>query len=134
MCRCISEAKERRLQLKLQRYRLQSDIAALQRDLKQMKAKLDSEQQQQQQLTRQLKQLQHARAARASSTQWHLSSVQLYHNKVVQAAPVTLEAELASLQQQQRVSQLEAKTLQAGIQSREGRLKMHTRQLAALQG
>lgn len=94
MCRCISEAKERRLQLKLQRYRLQSDIAALQRDLKQMKAKLASEQQQQQQLTRQLKQLQHARAARASSTQWHLSSVQLYHNKVVQAAPVTVSAHI----------------------------------------
>jgi hypothetical protein len=45
-----------------------------------------------------------------------------------------LEAELASLQQQQRVSELEAKTLQAGIRSREGGLKMHTRQLAALQG
>jgi hypothetical protein len=45
-----------------------------------------------------------------------------------------VEAELSSLQQQQRVSQLEAKTLQAGIRSREGRLKAHTRQLAALQG
>jgi chromosome segregation ATPase len=92
LCRCISEAKERKLKLKLQRYRLQSDIAALQRELKQMKGRLASEQQQQQQLTRQLKQLQHARAARASSTQWHLSSVQLYHNKVVQAAPVTVSA------------------------------------------
>jgi hypothetical protein len=57
-----------------------------------MKGRLASEQQQQQQLTRQLKQLQHARAARACSTQWHLSSVQLYHNKVVQAAPVTVSA------------------------------------------
>jgi hypothetical protein len=45
-----------------------------------------------------------------------------------------VEAELSSLQQQQRVSQLETKTLQAGIRSRQGRLKAHTRQLAALQG
>lgn len=45
-----------------------------------------------------------------------------------------VEAELASLQQQQRVSQLEEKTLQAGIRSREGKLKANTRQLSALQG
>ncbi|WIA30138.1 hypothetical protein OEZ86_000231 [Tetradesmus obliquus] len=70
----------------------------------------------------------------AATGSFSVKGVSLYHNKVVQAAPVTLEAELASLQQQQRVSQLGAKTLQAGIQSREGRLKMHTRQLAALQG
>lgn len=45
-----------------------------------------------------------------------------------------LAAELSNLQQQQRVSQLELKTLQAGIQSRQQLIKKHTRQLAALEG
>lgn len=80
------------MQLKLQRYKLQSDITTLQRDLKQLKARLVSEQQLQERLCREMKQLQHVRQAKAASQHWHLSSVQLYHNKVVQAAPVSVSA------------------------------------------
>ncbi|KAF8069549.1 WHY1 [Scenedesmus sp. PABB004] len=114
--RCEAELKERRLQRRLARYRLQSDAAHLDRQLRALRSRLAAEQATEQRLQRRLGQLQRAASARAASaTTWQLSALRLYHNQVVQAAPIAVEAELEAVQQQLRVSQLEARTLQAGL-------------------
>lgn len=48
--------------------------------------------------------------------------------------PVQLEAKLANLQQQQKVSQLQLQTLKAGLDQRRQRLLNTKRRLAALEG
>jgi hypothetical protein len=132
----IAVAKAERLTRRVQRMRLQSDAAQLQRELADMQARLKREHTSQRQLAQQLQRLQHAHAASRAvdSMQWQLSAVKLYHNAVVQAARVPRNAHVAALQQQQRVAQLEAKTLQAGIDNRRQRLAATRRRLAALEG
>lgn len=87
--RWIRDAKELRLQRKVQRMRLQSDAAQLQRELHQLQSQLQAERSTQQSLEQQLREVQRARLAHnASQSGWQLGAVQLYHNRVVQATPV----------------------------------------------
>jgi hypothetical protein len=77
-----------RLQRKVQRMRLQSDAAQLKRELAAAQESLRLERRYQQSLEQELRQVQRARLANSQSGQWQLGAVQLYHNRVVQAAPV----------------------------------------------
>lgn len=88
--RWVRDARELRLQRRVQRMRLQSDAAQLQREIEQMHNQFNSERRLQQSLERQLRDTQRARLANSTnqSGQWQLGAVQLYHNRVVQAAPV----------------------------------------------
>lgn len=133
--RWIRDARELRLQRKVQRMRLQSDAAQLQRELHQLQGQLQAERRTQQSLDQQLWELQRARLAHnASQSGWQLGAVQLYHNRVVQATPVTVEAKLVDLQQQQKVSRLQSQTLKASIDLRRQRLADTKRRLAAHEG
>ncbi len=53
--RCVHDAKELKLKRKLQRYRLQSDVAMLHREVKLMRSKLHNEQLLQQRVARELR-------------------------------------------------------------------------------
>jgi hypothetical protein len=88
--RWIRDAKEQRLQRKVLRMRLQSDAAQLQRELHELQDRMHAERKLQQSLDQQLRDVRRARlASDANATrQWQLGAVQLYHNRVVQAAPV----------------------------------------------
>jgi hypothetical protein len=86
--RWVRDAKELRLQRKVQRMRLQSDAAQLRQEVAAAQESLRSERRYQQSLEQELRQVQRARLANSQSGQWQLGAVQLYHNRVVQAAPV----------------------------------------------
>lgn len=86
--RWVRDAKELRLQRKVQRMRLQSDAAQLRQELAAAQESLRLERRYQQSLEQELRQVQRARLANSQSGQWQLGAVQLYHNRVVQAAPV----------------------------------------------
>lgn len=91
--RWIRDARELRLQRKVQRMRLQSDAAQLQRELHQLQGQLQAERRHQQSLEQELRQVQRARLAHsAGQSGWQLGAVQLYHNRVVQATPVRVSA------------------------------------------
>lgn len=134
--RWIKDAKEQRLQRKVQRMRLQSDAVQLQRELHHLHEQMRAERKLQQSIEQQLRELHRTRLARNASQagQWQLGAVQLYHNKVVQAAPVRPEAKMADLQQQQKVSRLQLQTFRASIHLREQRLADTRRRLAAHEG
>lgn len=88
-CRWVRDARELRLQRKVQRMRLQSDAAQLQREMHQLQSQLQAEKRLQQSIEQQLRETQRARLAHnANQTGWQLGAVQMYHNRVVQAAPV----------------------------------------------
>jgi translation initiation factor 2B subunit (eIF-2B alpha/beta/delta family) len=132
--RWVRDAKELRLQRKVQRMRLQSDAAQLRQEVAAAQESLRSERRYQQSLEQELRQVQRARLANSQSGQWQLGAVQLYHNRVVQAAPVRLEAKLMDLQQQQKVSRLQLQTLKSRIDMQRQRLHAVTRKLAADKG
>lgn len=92
--RWMRDARELRLQRRVQRMRLQSDSAQLQREIVQLQHQLHAESKTQQSLEQQLRDCQRARLAGSASLagQWQLGAVQLYHNRVVQAAPVRVSA------------------------------------------
>lgn len=93
VARCVREASEQRMKRRVQRYRLSSDINALQRELRQLRAQLEHEQREQKRVSQQLRRLQHAKQVQSVPSQlFHLSAVKLYHNEVVQASPVSVSA------------------------------------------
>jgi hypothetical protein len=69
--------------------RLQSDAAQLQREMQQLQSQLQAEKRLQQSIEQQLRETQRALLVYdANQTGWQLGAVQLYHNRVLQAAPV----------------------------------------------
>jgi predicted nucleic acid-binding Zn-ribbon protein len=115
--------------------RLQSDAAQLQREIHQLQSQLQAEKRVQQSIEQDLRKMQRARLAHnANQTGWQLGAVQLYHNRVVQAAPVRVEAKLADLQQQQKLCRLQQQTLKASIDQRRRRYADTKRRLAACEG
>jgi hypothetical protein len=94
--RCMERQREQRLQLRVDRMRLQSTIFWLQQELKDARQQLRAEQRQQHQLAGRLRELQHARLAKSGAQQWQLSGVQLYFNKVVQAQAVPVSGDQAA--------------------------------------
>lgn len=102
--RWIRDARELRLQRKVQRMRLQSDAAQLQRELHQLQGQLQAERRHQQSHEQELRQVQRARLAHsAGQSGWQLGAVQLYHNRVVQATPVRVST-CSTLQRRQSSS------------------------------
>lgn len=95
----MRDAREQRLQRRVQRMRLQSDAAQLQREIQQLQTQLHAERRLQQSVEQQLRDTQRARLAHSAnqSGQWQLGAVQLYHNRVVQAAPVRVSGSLLSM-------------------------------------
>lgn len=83
---------------RIQRYRLQSDINALQREIKQNYTQLEHEQQEQKRVSKELRRLQHAKQVQSVPSQsFHLNAVKLYHNQVVQATSVSVSIRQAAM-------------------------------------